>query len=446
MTDIVSAIDNYFGITARGSDIKTEIKGGVITFLAMVYIRVVNPAILSSTGVDFNALFTATAVAAIVSCILTGIYAKFPVAMAPGMGINAFVAFTICGQMGFTYPQALMGVFISGLLFFLVSVTGYREKLLECIPQSFRYAITAAIGLFICVVGLNNAHIFTWTEGAGLAFPKTFPIEAGLGLFAIIITLIMFYKRYWFATIAGIILTSILGIAIGNIQLPTEVIAHPDFSLFGSMFTDFGSIGTALIPSFLIAILSLFIVDTFDSTGTLLAIGERSGMIEDGSFKERAGKTLLVDSGATMFGALCGTSTTTSFIESQTGIESGAKTGLMAVVVGLLFLLALFFNPIFGVITSSCVTGALVLVGILMIGSVKGIEWDDPVMAVTAFLTIVVMTFSSSISNGIGFGAIAYIIGLALTGRAKEINKGMLAIAILFAIYFPLYFVVIPAL
>ena len=446
MTDIVSKIDSFFGITERGSDIKTEVKGGVITFLAMLYILVVNPAILSNTGVDFNALFTATAVAAIVSCILTGIYAKFPVAMAPGMGINAFVAFTIVLTMGFTYPQALMAVFISGLLFFLVSVTGYREKLIQCIPASFRYAITAAIGLFIAIVGLCNAGIITWPVGGVLAFPTPFPVEAALGLFAVIVTLIMYFRKYWFAVIAGIIMTSILGLALGVIQVPSEIMSHPDFSLFGALFTDFGSIEGSMIPSFLIAILSLFIVDTFDSTGTLVAIGERSGMMEDGTFEERAGKTLLVDSGATMFGAICGTSTTTSFIESQTGIESGARTGLMAVVVGLLFLVAMIFLPVFGVITSACVTGALVLVGILMMSSVKGIEWEDPVMAVVGFLTIVNMTFTSSISNGLGFGAIAYVLGMYLTGRGQEVNKGMIIIALMFAIYFPLYYAIIPSL
>lgn len=446
MPDIALALDRYFGITEKGSTLRTELKGGVIVFLAMLYILVSNPAILNpSDTLNENALFTATALSAVLACIVTGLLARFPVAMAPGMGINAFVSFTIMGSMGFTYPQALMAVFISGLLFFIVSVTGLRTRMLESIPASFRFSITAGIGLFIATVGLLDANIIVLD--ATPAFGNLGEPAVALGLLSIVITFILYFRKWWGAVIGGTLITALLGIVLGAIELPTGLTSTPDLSYVGAVFTEFQMFDSALIPSFLIAVFALFMVDMFDSAGTLLGIGERAGMIkEEGTFTKDAGRALLVDSGGTMAGAVLGTSTVTSFIESQAGIEAGARTGLMPVVVGLLFLVALFFYPIFSVVTFSCIVGALVFVGVCMISSVKDIDWTDPVLATSSFLVISIMTLSYSISNGIGFGAIAYVIGMLVTGRRAVLNKGMIVIAGIFLLYFIAYYVVIPAL
>ena len=446
MPDIALALDRYFGITEKGSTLRTELKGGVIVFLAMLYILVSNPAILNPSGtLNENALFTATALSAVLACIVTGFLARFPVAMAPGMGINAFVSYTVMGAMGFTYSQALMAVFISGLLFFIVSITGLRTRMLESIPASFRFSITAGIGLFIATVGLLDAEIIVL--GASPSFGNLGEPAVALGLFSIVITFILYFRKWWGAVIGGILITALLGIVLGAIELPTGITSTPDLSYVGAVFTEFQMFDSALIPSFLIAVFALFMVDMFDSAGTLLGIGERAGMIkEEGTFTKDAGRALLVDSGGTMAGAVLGTSTVTSFIESQAGIEAGARTGLMPVVVGLLFLVALFFYPIFSVVTFSCIVGALVFVGVCMISSVKDIDWTDPVLATSSFLVISIMTLSYSISNGIGFGAIAYVIGMLVTGRRAELNKGMIVIAGIFLLYFIAYYVVIPAL
>ena len=446
MADIVAALDRYFGITEKGSNIRTEVKGGVIIFLAMLYILVSNPAIINSSGtLNTDALFTATALSTVIACIASGLLAKFPVAMAPGMGINAFVSFTIMGAMGFTWAQALMAVLISGILFLIVSLTGLRSKMLDAIPVSFRLAITAGIGLFIATVGLIDAGIINFATGTP-AFGPLGDLEIALGLFCIIVTFILYFRKWWGAVIGGILLTAVVGMIIGVIELPKEVLSTPNFEYFAYVFTDFEMFENAMIPSFIIAVFALFMVDMFDSAGTLLGIGERAGMVKDGGFSKEAGKALMVDSGATITGAVLGTSTVTSFIESQTGIEAGGRTGLMPVIVGLLFLLAMFFFPIFEVITFPCIVGALVFVGVCMLASVKDIDWKDPVLASTAFLVIAIMTLSYSISNGIGFGAIAYVIGMLVTGRREQLNKGMIFIALIFAVYFVAYYAVIPIL
>lgn len=446
MADIVAALDRYFGITEKGSNIRTEVKGGVIIFLAMLYILVSNPAIINSSGtLNTDALFTATALSTVIACIASGLLAKFPVAMAPGMGINAFVSFTIMGAMGFTWAQALMAVLISGILFLIVSLTGLRSKMLDAIPVSFRLAITAGIGLFIATVGLIDAGIINFATGTP-AFGPLGDLEIALGIFCIIVTFILYFRKWWGAVIGGILLTAVVGMIIGVIELPKEVLSTPNFEYFAYVFTDFEMFENAMIPSFIIAVFALFMVDMFDSAGTLLSIGERAGMVKDGGFSKEAGKALMVDSGATITGAVLGTSTVTSFIESQTGIEAGGRTGLMPVIVGLLFLLAMFFFPIFEVITFPCIVGALVFVGVCMLASVKDIDWKDPVIATTAFLVIAIMTLSYSISNGIGFGAIAYVIGMLVTGRREQLNKGMICIALIFAVYFVAYYAVIPIL
>ncbi len=454
MSDFKASIDSYFRITERGSTFGTELRGGVITFLAMVYILIVNPNILgpAAPGYTTEQLFTATAMAAIIACILMGIYSRFPVALAPGMGVNAFLSYTICLAMGFTFEQGLMVVFVSGILFLILTVSGWRERILDEIPGSMKLAISAGIGFFISVVGLFNAGIIVHGSGSALAIGDLGDPGVLLSLFCLLVTLVLWFMKKWYAVIVGLIATWVVGIIMGNAGVtsdlvkegifliptwsPDSFVSTPDFGLFGAVFTNFEMFEGAMWPSFIAAAVSLFVVDMFDTAGTLIGVGGAAGMIDENGHLKNGSKALTCDAVATVAGAVCGTSTTTSFIESTTGINAGARTGIMPIVVGILFIVALFFSGFFGTFTSACTVGALVLVGIMMIKSVKDIEWDDPVMCAMAFMTIFMMGLSGSITDGIAFGVFAFVIGKVVTKKSKEISVIIWALAVIFFIYF----------
>ena len=449
MSDFKASIDSFFRISERGSTIGNELKGGLITFLAMAYILIVNPSILSSAavGYSFDQLFTATALATIIACILMGIYARFPVALAPGMGLNAFLSYTICLVMGFTFEQGLLIVFISGILFLLLTVSGWRERILDEIPGSMKLAISAGIGFFIAVVGLYNAGIITHGNGSALALGAINDPGVLLSVFCIVVTFILWFLKKWYGVIFGLLATWVIGIIMGQMGItsttslipswnPDNFVSTPDFGLFGAVFSEFEMFDTNLWPAFIAAVVSLFVVDMFDTAGTLIGVGGAAGIIDENGHLKDGSKALAVDAVATIAGAVCGTSTTTSFIESTTGIDAGARTGLMSVTVGILFFVALFFSGFFGTFTSACTVGALVLVGIMMIKSVKGIEWDDPVTCAMAFMTIFMMGLAGSITDGIAFGVFTYVIGKVVTGKHKDITVIIWALAVIFFIYF----------
>ncbi len=459
-------LDSYFHITERGSDVKTEIKGGIITFLAMFYILAVNPSILSAAagGELFGQLVAATGLAACISCLLMGLYAKFPVALAPGMGINAFVAYNIVIQMHFDYYQALLIVFISGVAFLALTVTGLRSKILVGIPMVLKLGITAGIGFFIVVVGLFNAGIITHGVGSALTLGDLSDSGVMLGILCVVVTLYLWYKKNWGAVLIGVIVTVIIGYIGGQLfgwdstvngaqLIPgvglaaiTGVFNVPDFGLFGSVFTNLTGFESIMWPSFIVSIISLLVVDVFDTTGTLVGIGHSAGIIDKDGNIEGNEKALQVDAVATVFGAVAGTSTTTSFIESSTGISAGARTGLMAVVVGIMFLIAMFFTPIFSVITPACTVGALFLVGLMMITALKGVDWSDAVNTASVFTTMFMMGLAGSITDGIAFGIMTYILGMIATKRAKEVSPIIWALGAVFVVYFIIYFGIMPYL
>ncbi|MBE6522453.1 MAG: NCS2 family permease [Thermoplasmata archaeon] len=463
MSELSTKIDDFFHISERGSDIRTEIRGGIITFLAMLYILAVNPSILSSTtGIDFQDLVGATALAACVSCLLMGLYARFPLALAPGMGINAFVAFTIVGAMGFDYYSALMAVFISGVLFLILTVTGIRHKIMDGIPLIIKLAISGGIGFFIVMVGLFNAGIIVHGEGSALTLGELGSPGVLLGLFCILTTLALWYRNHWSAVLIGAILTVIVGFIGGQLfgwdttvngmsLIPgvgtatvDAIVTTPNFGLFGDVFTHFELFDIKMWPAFIVSVISLLVVDVFDTTGTLVAAGNAAGVIDDEGNVEGNEKVFMTDSLATVFGAVAGTSTTTSFVESTTGITAGARTGLMAVVVGIMFFLALFFTPVFSIVTSACTVGALVIVGFMMIRTVKDINWMNPISLATAFTTIFMMGLAGSITDGIALGSMVYLWGMVLTGKKSEIPTVMKVIGVVFLVYFVLTYTVIP--
>ena len=454
--------DEFFRISARGSTVQNEIKGGIITFLAMAYILIVNPSILSpaaSPTYDFNQLFTATAMAAIIACLLMGLYSRFPVALAPGMGVNAFLSYTICLTMGFTFEQGLMIVFVSGVLFLILTVTGLRMKILDEIPKSMKLAISAGIGFFIALVGLYNGGIIVHGNGSALTLGPLADPGVLLSLFCLVITLVLYHQKKWYAVFVGLIATWIVGIVIGKLDATSELAAEgiylipqwdpdsfvsdPDFGLFGAVFTHNEMIPNTLIMSFITATVSLFVIDMFDTAGTLIGVGTEAGMIDSDGHLVDGDKALTSDAVASIAGAVVGTSTTTSFIESTTGIVAGARTGLMPVVVAALFAVALLFSGFFGTFTSACTVGALVLVGIMMIKGVKDIEWTDPVTCTMAFMTIFMMGLAGSITDGIAFGVFTWVGGKIATGKFREISPMLWILCAVFIVYFFINYAVI---
>ena len=449
MNGFADALDRYFRITERGSTISTELRGGIITFLSMSYIIVVNPLILNmeSGEATIGQLFTATALAAAISSLLMGLYARLPVALAPGMGLNIFLSMTICYTMGFSFEQGLTVVLISGIVFFAISVTGLRRAVLDTIPKALKVSIAAGIGFFIALVGLYNAGIIVHGDGSALALGDVTDPGVLLAFLCVTITLTLWQRNKWYAVSLGIAVTWVFGLLISHFGVSSDVsplpsldgvslTSTPDFALFGAVFSGFGGFDTSMVVSFLIAVLSLCIVDLFDTTGTLIGVGTSAGLIDEEGNIENLDKALAVDSASSVAGAICGTSSTTSFIESLTGIQSGARTGLMAVIVGLLFILSLAFLGLVTSVTSCCTTGALVLVGIIMLSNLGKVDWKDPIGSFTAIVTIFMMGLTGSITDGIGFGFIVYALGSAVTGKMRDVSAAMWVIVALFIAYF----------
>lgn len=448
-------VDRFFRVSERGSTFATEIKGGLITFLSMSYVLAVNPSILQSAAPEFpfSQLFTATALAAMIACILMGLYSRFPVALAPGMGVNAFLAYTVCLGMGFPFVQGLAIVFVSGALFFAITVSGLRNKMMYGIPESMKLAITAGIGLFITIIGLYNSGILSHGSGTALSLGDLTDPGVLLSALCIAMTLGMWLKGRWFAVIGGILATWAIGLCLGAFGLESALIpsweseaavTYPDFGLFGKVFEGFSFIEGAMVVPFLTAIVSLTVVNLFDTTGTLIGVGSAAGLTDSEGRIAGGEKAMTVDAASSMIGAVCGTSTTTSYVESVTGIGSGARTGILPLTAGALFAASLLFSGIFSTFTGACTVGAMVLVGTLMMRNVKNIDWDDPTVCITAFLTIVTMGLTASIANGIAAGAFACVGGMCLTGRRKDVSGVLWALTAVSAVYILSSHIVIP--
>lgn len=461
-------IKKFFKVEERGSTVAIELLGGLVTFLAMVYILPVNAGMLSLTGMSFGGVFAATAIAAAFATILMGVFGKVPIALASGMGVNAFFTYTVVFGLGFTWQEALAAVLISGILFVIVSLTGLRQIVINAIPKSLKLAIGAGIGFFIAFIGFKNAGII-------IADPATF-VRLGdfgnptvlLGLFGVLLILVLFAvnnKISKFAIIIAILGTGLLGALIGWI-FPGLSGAMPSFggSNLGSVSdvsTLFGQAFTA-IPSLLsnplayAVIFTFLFIDFFDTAGTLVAVGHEAGLLDENGQIKGSNNALLADAIGTVVGAVVGTSTVTSYIESTTGIKSGARTGLASVTTGLLFILALLFFPLFSIVNGipsgnfdvfgdpifySPVTAmALVFVGILMVRPVKDIDWNDPIVSASSFITIIVMILSFSISEGIAFGFISYALMMGVSKRRKEASIVVYILGALFILNLIIYY------
>ena len=457
-------IKKFFKVEQRGSTLTKEILAGVTIFLAMAYILPVNSFMLEAAGLPIGGVFFATAVSAALATLIMGIFANLPVALAPGMGLNAFFTYTLVGSLGYTPKAALAAVLVSGILFLIISLTGLRKVIINAIPKGLKLSVGAGIGFFIAFIGLKNAGIIegdvnTFVTLGNLAHPTVL-----LGLFGLILVVVLYALKFRFALITAIISTAVVGLILGALgvdMMPAYDAQGMSGVWTGANETVFAAFGgfKELFSSWqaLAVIFSLLFVDFFDTAGTLMAVGNQAGLINDEGVIEGGDNALIADSIGTIAGAMLGTSNVTSYIESSTGIEQGARTGLASVVVAILFILSIFLYPVLsifnGVVVGTNVYGeaivfspvtamALIMVGTLMFAQLKDIDWEDTAIVITGFFTIIVMILSYSIATGIAVGFIFYPIIMLAQGKAKKVNPVMYGLALLFVLYFVLHFAV----
>ena len=428
-------LDNFFEISKNNTNVRTEMVAGVTTFMTMAYILIVNPSILSAAGMDQGAVFTATALSALVATLIMGLYAKLPFAQAPGMGLNAFFAFTVVLGMGYSYQFALTAVFLEGIIFILLTLFNVREAIVDSIPSNIKKAISVGIGLFIALIGLEGAGIIVHPQDGGtiVALGDITSGTALLAIIGILITGILLVRKVKGALFIGMLITAVVGIPMGVTPVPITIVSAPPS--ITSVFLQFEWSNIFSIDM-LIVLFTLLFMDMFDTIGTLVGVATKAKMLDENGKVPNIKKALFADAVGTTFGACVGTSTVSTFVESASGVAEGGRTGLTAVSTGIMFALALFFSPVFASITSAVTCSALVLVGLFMIEPIKEIELNDYTEAIPAFLTIIMMPLAYSISDGIVFGVISYIVLKLLGGKAKDISLTTVIVGVIFLLKF----------
>lgn len=439
-------LNKFFKLDENKTDIKTEILAGLTTFLAMSYILGVNPGMLSETGMSLEGVFIATAIASGIACIIMGLLSNYPVGLAPGMGLNALFTYTIVLGMGLSWQAALAAVFLSSVLFLIITLVGLREVILNAIPQDLKLAIGAGIGFFLAFLGLANAGIVVANPSTLIGLGNLASPPVLLALIGIVITLVLYVRDFPAAVFLGLLATAIIGIiftlvgftapdAIMPAIPKTWVSFNLDFSVFGGFLSGFGELFKN-IPSLIMILFSLLFVTFFDTTGTLIPLAKECGYVKKDGTTEGINNAFISDALGGIVGAIFGSSTVTAYVESATGIGLGGRTGGTAIVTGILFILSVFLAPtVLSLFTSSVTTAALVTVGILMFVQIRDIEWDNLAIVATVFMTIIMMVLSYSISLGIAFGFITYTIVAIATGKYKELNPLVWILFIVFLIY-----------
>ena len=428
-------LDGFFGLTESGTTVRTEVIAGGTTFLAMAYIAFVNPDVLSAAGMDFGAVFVATCLAAAIGTLIMGLYAKLPVAQAPGMGLNAFFAFTVVLGMGVEWQTALAATFVSGLLFLLLAVTGARRAIIDAIPIPLKLAVGAGIGLFIAFIGLQNAGIVVADEATLVSLGDLGNGPTLLTIFGVVVTAFFLLRGFKGAVFYGIVITAALGIVTGVIAAPTGVVDAPP-SLAPTFGAAFERIPDLFTVELAVVVFTMLFVDFFDTAGTLIAVTNQAGLLDEQGRLPAGNRALVSDGAATVSGAVLGTSTTTSYIESSAGVGAGGRTGLTSVVTAALFLLTLFFSPLLSVVTSHVTAPALIVVGVMMARGLGDIDWDEMEYAIPAFVTIVAMPLTYSIATGIALGLVLFPLLMAFRGRAKEVSPILMGLFVVFLAYF----------
>jgi adenine/guanine/hypoxanthine permease len=410
-----AVLERYFGLSAQGTDVRTEFVAGVTTFLTMVYIVFVNPIILGKTGMDQGAVFVATCVAAAVSTLVMALYANYPIALAPGMGINAFFAFTVVLTYKYTWQQALAAVFCSGVLFFLISVLPIRQYVIDSIPQNLKLAVSAGVGLFLGIIALEEAKVIVDHPATLVTLGDLTQPTPVLMLLGFVLIAGLNYRRILGATLIGILVVTVIGLPFGLAQF-NGIVSMPPSVAPTLLQLDFSRV-TEL--TFLIVVFSILFVDVFDNAGTLIGVTHRTGLMKNGKLA-RMKEALISDSFAAMFGALIGTSTTTSYIESAAGVSAGGRTGLTAAFVGVFFLLALFFAPLAGMVPAYASAAALLYVACVMARGLAEIDWEDITEYAPAVVCAISMPLTYSIATGIGLGFITYALAKLISGKPRE--------------------------
>ncbi|WP_150303161.1 NCS2 family permease [Pseudomonas saliphila] len=423
-------LEKLFQLKAHGTTVRTEILAGVTTFLTMAYIVFVNPMMMADAGIDPGAAFVATCLAAAIGSLIMGLWANYPIALAPGMGLNAFFSYTVVGSMGYSWQVALGAVFISGFLFFLLSIFKVREWIINSIPMPLRSAIAAGIGLFLALIALKNAgfvvdHPATLLTLGDLGQPA--PLLAALG-FAVIVALA--YRKVTGAVMIGILLVTGISLLTGLSQTNGLMSAPPSLAPTFMELDLRGALDIGLVS----VIFAFLFVDLFDTSGTLIGVAQRAKLVDENGNLPRLGRALMADSTATMAGAMLGTSTTTSYVESAAGTAVGGRTGMTACVVALLFLLCLFFSPLASAVPAFATAPALLFVAVLMTGGLVQVDWEDLTEAAPVVITALAMPLTFSIANGIALGFIAWVVIKLLAGRHRDLNWSLYALAGLFVI------------
>lgn len=424
-------LEKLFGLNRKETTVRTEITAGITTFLTMAYILAVNPNILSETGMDKGALFTTTVVISAVITMFMGLYAKLPFALAPGMGLNAFFAYTVCMIMGYSWQFALTAVFIEGLLFILLTVTNLREKIVYTLPDPLKNAISAGIGLYIAFIGLQNAGIVVNSNATLVSLGDITSGSALLGVIGIILTSVLMVKKVKGAMLWGIIATTLIGIPLGVTQFNGIFSTPPSIEPIFFKF-EWDKIFT---PDMFIIVFTLLFVDLFDTIGTIIGVANKAGMVKNGQIP-RLKQAFLVDAVGTTAGAVMGTSTVTTFVESASGVNEGGRSGLTAFVAGCCFLAAMFLAPFFLAIPGAATAPVLVLVGLMMMSSVMKIDFNNYIDAIPAFICIVFMPLAYSISDGIVLGHLSFVLISLLCGKYKRVTVGMYILAAFFILKF----------
>ncbi|MCW0481529.1 NCS2 family permease [Gaoshiqia sediminis] len=427
-------INRFFKLEENNTTVKTELLAGITTFMTMAYILAVNPGILSATGMDKNALFTATAVSSIIATLVMALVARLPFALAPGMGLNAFFAFTVVLGMGYSWQFALTAVFLEGIIFLILTAFNIRELIVNAIPLSMKHAVSAGIGLFIAFIGFQNAGVIVNNDAVLVGLGDMGSPSVLVALFGILLTGVLLALKVKGALLIGIFAATVAGIPFGVTHLPEGhlVDVPPSVSpIFWRM--DFSQVFSL---DMLIVLFTFLFVDMFDTVGTLVGVSSKANMLDEEGRVPRVKQALFADAIGTTFGAVMGTSTVTTYVESASGVAEGGRTGLTSLTVAGLFLVALFFAPLFTMIPGAATAPALVLVGLFMLSPITKVDLEDFTESIPAFLTIIMMPLAYSIAEGIVFGMLSYVLLKLLTGKFKDISVVMYVLAALFILKF----------
>ena len=421
-------LEKLFKLKESNTDIQTELLAGFTTFITMAYIIFVNPQMMSSTGMDLGASFVGTCIAAAIACIVMGFYANWPIGLAPGMGLNAFFTYTVVGEMGYTWEIALGAVFLAGILFWVMSVTPIRQWMLESIPMNLRIAMGSGVGLFIGLIGLKNGGIIISNDATLLSIGNILKIETLLSILGFLLIAVLSIRKLPGAILIGVMLVTITSILIGIVQFKGLVSYPPAFMPVFMKLDILGALDLAMIS----VIMSFLFVNLFDTAGTLLGVANQAKLVDKSGNVHNLHKALKADSSSSAFGAFLGCAPVTSYVESSAGVEAGGRTGLTAVTVGLLFLIAVFFSPLASIVPAHATAGALIYVAILMMSGMEKLNWTDSSELLPALIIIVMIPLTFSIANGIALGFISYVVLKIASGELKKISSGAWFLTIVF--------------